>query len=571
MAINKAHRIGTASCVSCTYGRRTDGVCDIHGTDVTANKICRTYRTPGQSHQESRSANALIEKLRPGYVYQIAAEKSNASRKSIHALSRMVPIPRNEPSSELGDNLVDSFQFLVRNIDGSNSPARIDCYEHGLFILVMADIRYSNKTANDAFHALQEIRMEMEVDGRIPLVNGANRHAIVSGMAIDMGGGYVVYLANQSHDKEMVTAPTFGTDFVTDPVYVDAQKSYKQHWINQTQQFHTSRSVKQFNFDAAYGAIVGALAGDAAGATLEFLGRKPTSEEVDAAMSMIGGGAWKTAPGQITDDGELTLALLHALSKSNAYDPDRVAQWYRRWYLSKPFDVGMATTNALRYGDLDSPDLAQTIMANANKANLASKANGGLMRISALGAWSANVELDQAIEAAMMDAQLTHPNLSCQWANAAYVIAIRHLTLNSGDAQGAFKLAEDALSAKGAEEVLGWIRDAKNGVLPEFHPSAGFVRIGFTHAFYHLVQEHSYETSIAQTLSGGGDTDTNACIVGGLIGALHGGNSIPMLMQKRLLECNTQLGRPRPEWLHTTKLNELVSNLFPTDMDCTKG
>lgn len=559
------------SCMTCTYGRRRDGVCDIHGTEVSESQICRTYRLPGQSHQKSRSVNAVIEKLRPGYVYELAVAKFNEPQKTIRALSKMAPILRKEPSLGLGDALIDSFHFQVRNIDGSNSPARIDCYGHGLFILVMADIRYSNKTPNDAFHALQEIRMEMEVDGRIPLVNGANRHAVVSGMAIDMGGGYVVSLANQPHDKKSVTVETFGTDLVTAPVYVAEQKAYKQHWIALTERNQTRHLLSEFNFDAAYGAIVGALAGDAAGATLEFLGRKPTSEEVNAAMSMNGGGAWKTAPGQITDDGELTLSLLHALSKSDVYDQNRAAQWYRRWYLSNPFDVGIATTNALGYGDLDSPILAQTIMANAKKANSASKANGGLMRISALGAWSANVDLDQAIEAAKLDAQLTHPNHSCQWAGAAYVVAIRHLVINSRDAQGAFKLAENVLSAKGAEEVLGWLRDAENGDLPEFHPSAGFVRIGFTHAFYHLIQEHSYEISITQTLLGGGDTDTNACIVGGLIGALHGVDSIPALMRDRLLECNTQLGRPRPKWLHTTQLNELVLNLFSTDMDHATG
>ena len=61
------------------------------------------------------------------------------------------------------------------------------------------------------------------------------------------------------------------------------------------------------------GAIIGAMAADAAGATLEFLGRKPDQVEVDVALNMVGGGCWNTAPGQITDDGELALSLLGAL------------------------------------------------------------------------------------------------------------------------------------------------------------------------------------------------------------------------------------------------------------------
>lgn len=36
-------------------------------------------------------------------------------------------------------------------------------------------------------------------------------------------------------------------------------------------------------------------------------------------MRMVGGGVWNTAPGQVTDDGELTLALAHALVGESTY------------------------------------------------------------------------------------------------------------------------------------------------------------------------------------------------------------------------------------------------------------
>lgn len=40
--------------------------------------------------------------------------------------------------------------------------------------------------------------------------------------------------------------------------------------------------------NAAYGAVFGALIGDAAGATLEFLRRQPSTAEVEDALRMIG-------------------------------------------------------------------------------------------------------------------------------------------------------------------------------------------------------------------------------------------------------------------------------------------
>lgn len=50
----------------------------------------------------------------------------------------------------------------------------------------------------------------------------------------------------------------------------------------------------------------------------------------------------------------------------------------------------------------------------------------------------------------------------------------------------------------------------------------GFSKIAFTYAFYYLLKDESYEYSIADMLLKGGDTDTNAAIVGGLVRAARG-------------------------------------------------
>jgi ADP-ribosylglycohydrolase len=55
------------------------------------------------------------------------------------------------------------------------------------------------------------------------------------------------------------------------------------------------------------------------------------------------------------------------------------------------------------------------------------------MRASALGVWASKVSLGEAVLSARLTAELTHPNPSCIHANAAYVVAIRHLILAPGD------------------------------------------------------------------------------------------------------------------------------------------
>ena len=61
-------------------------------------------------------------------------------------------------------------------------------------------------------------------------------------------------------------------------------------------------------------------------ATLEFLERDPTPEDVAWAISMPGGEDLEVAPGQITDDGELTLCLAQALAESKTFDLEKIAR-----------------------------------------------------------------------------------------------------------------------------------------------------------------------------------------------------------------------------------------------------
>ena len=314
---------------------------------------------------------------------------------------------------------------------------------------------------------------------------------------------------------------------------------------------------------AAYGAIFGALAADAAGATLEFLRRNPTQAEVDEALKMVGGGVLRTAPGQITDDGELTLASLHALTGQQTFLIDRVASAYVAWANSNPFDIGNTTANALLHTSTKAmKGLGNIVLSTARTNNMQSKANGALMRATALAVWSTRVSLTEAIDAAKLDCQLTHPNLSCQYANAAYVVAIRHLVIQPSDRAGALQAAEQTLEDKAASEVKGWFEHALADGDEPCYPLAGFVKIAFTLAFKHLAKASTYQTALTETLLGGGDTDTNACIVGGLVGALQGVSSIPSVMTQTLLNCDTQVGRPRPEVYSTGELGRLINELI---------
>lgn len=312
--------------------------------------------------------------------------------------------------------------------------------------------------------------------------------------------------------------------------------------------------------DAALGALLGACVGDAAGAVLEFMDPPPTAAQVQWALTMPGGGVWGVAPGQITDDGELMLCLAQALAESPTFDLERIARTYADWIDSPPFDIGTTTSRSLGAAR-GVQDYATAMTAAAARYCLDSKANGSLMRAAPLGVWGRHLAPAELAECARQDSCLSHPNPSCWQAVACYSIAIAHLMTHLGDRHGAFAAATTWAQEHANAEVQGWLADAEDKRAVPYAPQIGFVRIGFIHAFRHLLLGTDFVAALTETLAGGGDTDTNACIVGGLIGAACGAEAIPITLRQAVLTCDTATGRPRPPFLHPRQLPALVEKM----------
>ena len=310
----------------------------------------------------------------------------------------------------------------------------------------------------------------------------------------------------------------------------------------------------------AESALLGALIGDAAGATLEFLGRKPSREEVDKALTLPGGGYWKINPGQITDDGELTLSLARALIRSNGeFSIGEIATAYSDWYQSRPFDLGNTISNAFSTGGSKRSGVR---IANAMKAQAAafgskSKSNGSLMRCVPLAIWGHRLRNSDIATVAHLDCELSHSNGACKDAVACYVIALASLLRNRNREEAIANAYRWILQRE--TEPTTWLEAAQSGIQYPAHPNAGFVRIGFQQAFFHLKAGSSYVEAIQDTLLQGGDTDTNACIVGGLLGAAE---EIPQDLAEKILLTKPQGLRARPLQYTPHDARELANNLL---------
>jgi ADP-ribosylglycohydrolase len=292
--------------------------------------------------------------------------------------------------------------------------------------------------------------------------------------------------------------------------------------------------------------MLGACIGDAAGGVLEFMRRCPTATEVANALAMPGGGVHGLVPGQITDDGELTLALFSALkgtmpSKEN-FPVYEIVRAYAAWLKSNPFDVGNTCYNAFREADMlinGETASVDEFLTNVRGRNGSSEANGALMRATAIAAWAApvaDVSADVAAIMARVDAQLSHPNIVCQDCNAVYVYACVLLLRGVPPADVWSKVGKYAIENVQNTNVLRWLfNDSQDVTRLEVHKQAGHVRWAFTLAM-HFLQNPAidFAEALTITLLKGGDTDTNAAIVGGLVGCYQ---PLPAQMVNTVLVC----------------------------------
>ena len=292
------------------------------------------------------------------------------------------------------------------------------------------------------------------------------------------------------------------------------------------------------------GALLGACCGDAAGAALEFYPNPIEADTVAWALSMPGGGQLHIGKGQITDDTELAVSLTHALigrDVSAGFPEEAVAEAYRAWFRSGPFDVGQTISNAcfISEDEYVKGFLAETVRKRVKKVNFWSESNGAMMRCIPMAIWLRGVEWKKAIEMIKAETTLTHSSPAAIDANVAYLLAVRYLLMNPGGIKGAIAAAESYIYGGADPKVIEWYNQSREDIRMKKYvakPKIGHVRHAFMLAFYHLRKASGFKEAMEHTLLAGGDTDTNAAIVGGMIGALVGYHGIPDEIKMPVLE-----------------------------------
>ncbi|MBM4345350.1 MAG: ADP-ribosylglycohydrolase family protein [Deltaproteobacteria bacterium] len=311
----------------------------------------------------------------------------------------------------------------------------------------------------------------------------------------------------------------------------------------------------------AHGCLLGQLTGDSLGGLVEFRGPSSIAAEYpDGPRRLKDGGSWNLRAGQPTDDSEMALCLARTLCRDGAFDADQVARGYRAWYDSPPFDIGRTTATALQYATGDHPAERATTHGDHQ-----SQANGSLMRCSPLGIFCAGRPLDQTVQWARQDARITHPHTACQEATSLLVATIAHAIGSGGDRSEVFAFAQAQSRMLCGPQVQAVV-DRCASPPADVTRQAGWFEHALQLAFYHLRGTASFEDALVDTVRRGGDTDTNAAIVGALLGAVLGREAIPLQWRAMVLTCRAEaaLGaaHPRPAWLWPIDALEVAEQLL---------
>lgn len=243
---------------------------------------------------------------------------------------------------------------------------------------------------------------------------------------------------------------------------------------------------------------------------------------VAAALSLV------CAP-DLTDMDDVQHRLLHA---------------YRAWTDTRPFGLGQTCARALVAPR--PPELIDHLN-RVRVTNTHSRANGATMRASAL--IIAYHKTDEGVrDMARRDAELSHPNAFCVDANAAYASIV-----------AAVIRGEAPVFETSNEEV----RPVLSGWLPESaYPSMGWVAYGIGMACHFLNTGATFEEAMREVLARGGDTDTNAAIVGAALGAKYGLSALPERWVDAVIEPSSRDTRCRPDWVSPRGKLFVIRRLF---------
>ena len=273
--------------------------------------------------------------------------------------------------------------------------------------------------------------------------------------------------------------------------------------------------------DRYAGCLLGLACGDALGGPVEFKSRAEIARDYPGGVRDFVGGGWlRLAPGEITDDTQMTLALAHGLGP-DGLDMDKVVAAFLEWYRSNPKDLGITTRKALANlaAGMSWEEAGEAVQREALPEGVGG--NGAVMRCAPI---ALRFRRDHAalVRASIDTARITHADPRCTWGAVAINQAIVHL-LEGEAIRDAPRAAAEGIEERRLHETL---RRAAT-LTEDTVRGSGYVLATISASLWCLVNRPSYEEAVVAAVGLGEDSDTTAAVTGALAGAAYGASAIP--------------------------------------------
>lgn len=305
-------------------------------------------------------------------------------------------------------------------------------------------------------------------------------------------------------------------------------------------------------FLRVYRSLLGVTIGDALGMPYETLalrrilqitGDRPVLDMADAIQTRLADTAHLKA-GMTTDDTQLTLAVAESLIRCHGFDLEDQARAHLEAYEASTFGWGGTTMEAMesllagRHPSIPMPPIP-TKPGGRPKG----RGNGVAMKIAPVAIWHALTQGRFSTEPLLTDTlalgRMTHPDIRASI--AAYAIAVIVAKNIVGDFNGAgpneildfvraeVRVAEarcqflpggnDPDTVSGRLEAMRTLMDDYATLVREVKPGFDALEsIPFSIGIY-LRRLDNIEAAISEAATAGGDTDTNASMVGAMSGS----------------------------------------------------
>ncbi len=275
------------------------------------------------------------------------------------------------------------------------------------------------------------------------------------------------------------------------------------------------------------GALYGIAVGDALGGPLEFLTQESIAHNYGRVTTMIGGGWLNLAPGEVTDDTQMTLCVSEGIVENPEAPIEAIGRRFIQWASSGPKDIGGACassiSNAKRLGGRapTAKMWEQAAELTQQQTGHPVEGNGALMRTVYPGLYYRNMY--RAEMWAMRIGKMTHAGPRSNEACILYTRMINLLTASESRPQDAQTTREFLLQhCEAAKEYEAAVKASI--VAPA---SGGYVVDSMRIAVGCMANTSSFEEAVVEAVNLGGDADTNGAITGGLVGAWYSYNAIP--------------------------------------------